>query len=214
MLRPHTLNALPRTTRAIAGFVAEYARTYASDRLCPLVGGFVMLRLFNPSLITPEAMGLLGPGVVPTKTARRNLTLISKILQNLSNGLMFGSKEEYMTCMNPLIDKYTADFKTFLLNVAHDDLSEGTLSWLDVRNVTPLPLEIEHLDEKHVAALHGWLIQYRGRLLEYLNQEITGAGGVSSLEAYSEEEEVFQLLDELPQPTVVRKDKGSQVGDG
>ena len=58
-----------------------------------------------------------------TTNTNRNLTLISKILQNLSNGLLFGAKEPYMTCMNNIIEKYTDDFKAFLYKVADDDQS-------------------------------------------------------------------------------------------
>ena len=49
-----TLKNTPREIRAIAFFTADYARRYAPDRIVPLVGGFVMLRIFNPSLLTPE----------------------------------------------------------------------------------------------------------------------------------------------------------------
>jgi hypothetical protein len=59
------VKAMPREMRAIAYFTAEYARQYAPDRIVPLVGGFVMLRIFNPSLLTPEAYGLLPNGLVP-----------------------------------------------------------------------------------------------------------------------------------------------------
>ena len=92
----------------IAGFTAEFARIYCSDRLLPLTGGFIMLRfvllllinyvisqsnnvndqqqqrLFNPSLVTPEAFGIIPEGKKITSQGRRNLTLITKLLQVLS----------------------------------------------------------------------------------------------------------------------------------
>ena len=41
---------------------------------------------------------------MPTNPAfRRSLVLISKILQNLSNGLQFGKKESYMLPFNEFI---------------------------------------------------------------------------------------------------------------
>jgi len=37
---------------------------------------------------------------------RRNLILLTKILQNLANQVEFGIKEEFLVCMNPLIISY------------------------------------------------------------------------------------------------------------
>jgi len=106
------IEMMPREVCAIAGFTAEYARTYASDRLSPLVGGFLMLRLVNPTLVTPDAYGIVPRGSI-SATARRNLTLLSKVIQNLSNNIPFGSKEEYMTPMNSFIEKNADKMKQF-----------------------------------------------------------------------------------------------------
>jgi GTPase-activator protein for Ras-like GTPase len=54
---------------------------YAADRLVPLVGGFIMLRLVNPALVTPETFSFLPKGQIPSRHSRRNLTLISKLMQ-------------------------------------------------------------------------------------------------------------------------------------
>jgi hypothetical protein len=199
ILLPESLAYLPRGIRAIAGFTAEYARMYAGDRLCPLVGGFLMLRLFNPSLVTPEAFGLLPSGMVPSKSARRNFTLISKVLQNLSNGLLFGNKEPYMNCMNPLIEKYNADFRNFLHQVAHDEeASSPEQAWIDCKSSEAKPLEPSDFDEKHCTLFHSLLVQHRGRLLEILNETLLK----TDLTDFSQEEEIFRLLDELPEPSV------------
>jgi len=53
---------LPYQYRAIAAAIAELAKTYAADRLLPLVGGFIMLRLLNPFLVTPDTYGLQNQG--------------------------------------------------------------------------------------------------------------------------------------------------------
>eukprot|EP01087_Luapelamoeba_hula_P024552 TRINITY_DN9397_c0_g1_i2.p1 TRINITY_DN9397_c0_g1~~TRINITY_DN9397_c0_g1_i2.p1 ORF type:complete len:298 (-),score=29.92 TRINITY_DN9397_c0_g1_i2:240-1133(-) len=87
---PQVRELLPREMRAIASVIAELSKIYAADRLLPLVGGFIMLRLVNPSLVTPESYGILPDGMVPSLSARRNLTLMSKLLQNLSNDVLFG----------------------------------------------------------------------------------------------------------------------------
>eukprot|EP01104_Vermistella_antarctica_P014857 TRINITY_DN4749_c0_g2_i1.p1 TRINITY_DN4749_c0_g2~~TRINITY_DN4749_c0_g2_i1.p1 ORF type:complete len:924 (-),score=223.20 TRINITY_DN4749_c0_g2_i1:464-3235(-) len=67
-----------------------------------VVGGFLFLRFICPSLVTPERYGLWPEA--PGKNARRGLILVSKLLQNLANGVEFdGAKEEYTTPMNRVI---------------------------------------------------------------------------------------------------------------
>lgn len=56
------------------------------------VAGFLFLRLLCPAIVTPEAHGLAV--TVPSRGARRNLTLVAKTLQQLANGVEFGQKEE------------------------------------------------------------------------------------------------------------------------
>jgi len=65
------------------------------------IGGFIFLRFFCPAISSPEAYGILEEP--PTPQARRLLILITKVLQNLSNDVEFGSKEPYMAKMNDFI---------------------------------------------------------------------------------------------------------------
>lgn len=106
----------PSGRKLLTCFSAEYA----PDRAIPLVGGFIMLRLFNPSLLTPEAYGLLPLGLVPGPVARRNLTLVTKLLQNLSNNVQFGSKEQFMVPMNAFIDKNRDAMRRYLTELSRD----------------------------------------------------------------------------------------------
>jgi len=59
------------------------------------------LRFFCPAVSSPEAYGIVEEP--PSASARRLLILITKVLQNLSNDVEFGSKEPYMTKMNDFI---------------------------------------------------------------------------------------------------------------
>lgn len=62
-----------------------------------LVGGFMFLRYFSPAILSPETNGVIETTI--TETQRRNLTLITKVLQNLANDLFFQGKEAYMMPM-------------------------------------------------------------------------------------------------------------------
>eukprot|EP01080_Neovahlkampfia_damariscottae_P005831 gene5831-9654_t len=62
------------------------------------IGGFLFLRLINSSLLTSIQLGIYDKPL--NQDAMRFLILITKIIQNLSNGIIKPSKEEYM---NPMI---------------------------------------------------------------------------------------------------------------
>jgi neurofibromin 1 len=66
-----------------------------------VVGSFLFLRFFCPAIVSPEELNILA--TPPSQTARRGLILVSKLLQNLANGLEFGNKEPAMASFNPFI---------------------------------------------------------------------------------------------------------------
>jgi len=119
---PKIVDAMPPEIRIIAGYIADISKQYVpSSNVWALVGGFLLLRYFNPALLSPEQNGLLPEGKTLSPIARRNLLLISKILQNLSNGLEFGRKEQYMMVINDFInghkdrmEKYFQDIVSFV----------------------------------------------------------------------------------------------------
>ena len=100
---------MPPGIRIIAAFFDQLSRKYCPDTNSDaLIGGFLMLRYFNPAIMTPEVFGLLPPGKQCSPKARRNLVLIGKVLQNMSNGVLFSSaKEGYMVDMNAWLELNT-----------------------------------------------------------------------------------------------------------
>jgi hypothetical protein len=89
---------MTRGMRRICGMLYEVA-----DKKCPgdrkvadgLVGGFVFLRFFNPYILR-IAQGR-------TKRVRDSLIIITKLLQNISNMVLF-QKEKYMVPLNPFLE--------------------------------------------------------------------------------------------------------------
>jgi len=65
------------------------------------IGGFIYLRFICPAIVSPEGFGLVQARVM-TLELRRGLVLITKVLQNLANKLLF-SKEPYMEELNEFI---------------------------------------------------------------------------------------------------------------
>ncbi len=85
------------------------------------LAGFFFLRYICPAIIAPDGYGLLDPGGafgtlcyppladsdlidVVSPTIRRNLLLISKVLQNIANNSAFsGNKETFMSPLNKVV---------------------------------------------------------------------------------------------------------------
>ncbi|KAJ5079013.1 gtpase-activating protein [Anaeramoeba ignava] len=76
--------------------------------IAALVGGFFILRFLNPAVVTPTAYHIVEGKLTPN--ARRNLTLLAKLLQLLSNMVdSFGKKEIYMAIFKGFYDLETDD---------------------------------------------------------------------------------------------------------
>ncbi len=80
------------------------------------VGGFLFLRFLCPATLTPDVHGILANEV--PKELRRTLTLVAKVLQNVSNGVEFGKKEEFMIPFNPLINEQIPRLAAFFESVS------------------------------------------------------------------------------------------------
>jgi len=99
------VDKMPPGIRIIAAYFDTFAKKYCpSMNSDALVGGFLMLRYINPAIMTPDLSGLIPPGKQITPKARRNLLLITKVLQNMSNGLLFNKKEPYLMVLNQYLE--------------------------------------------------------------------------------------------------------------
>jgi len=124
--------------------------------LYSVIGGFFFLRFVCPAIISPEGFGVLPMGEIPG-ASRRPLILISKILQNLGNGVEFGKKEEYMIPLNDLIQHYLPIVQTFF-----DELA--TLPPGETIETPPVPIDNELLEKLHKVTVYG-----RDRILETIS---------------------------------------------
>jgi Ras GTPase-activating-like protein IQGAP2/3 len=135
-----------------------------SDRyqIGSLIGGYVYLRFFNPVIATPDSVNFIS--VKPSKTMRRNLVLIAKVLQNLSNGILFGDKEQYMKPLNKFIQERMDSLQDYFDRltavddlddtVAVDKLMEHTQRQMPVIQISLNQIFLLHsLCEKHLKTL-------------------------------------------------------------
>ncbi|KAH3760639.1 gtpase-activator protein for Ras family gtpase [Pelomyxa schiedti] len=84
-----------------------------------VVGGFIFLRFLCPAIVAPEGHGLLSGSIAPAM--RRNLVLISKLMQTLANGVTEGLvSHPVFTAFLTINAEACSSFYTNLTNVVPD----------------------------------------------------------------------------------------------
>ena len=122
------------------------------------VRGFIFLRVICPALVTPDTLGLLAK---PLNTEqRRSLILISKVVQNVANGVRFGAKEAFMIPANSVaeeneqrVDRFCDALQSldnenlYHASEATDDKIFGKKEDLDGTIISLMELTYKHLDK-------------------------------------------------------------------
>lgn len=137
------------------------------------VGAFIFLRFFCPAIVAPDAEGLVL--TAPSKEMRRGLLLIAKIIQNLANNVLFGTKEPYMFPLNHFLVQNIHVVTAFLreisvsLNVFFFSRKSGLTN---IWKVSPGTVECgssrEGLDFGSCVALHRFLYDHWDHLRQTL----------------------------------------------
>lgn len=81
-----------------------------------VIGGFLFLRYICPAVVAPDGYKLINASI--SDKQRRMLVLVSKILQTIANERTFGEKEQYMMCMNQLVNEYQGMVQYFFNQLA------------------------------------------------------------------------------------------------
>eukprot|EP01103_Thecamoeba_quadrilineata_P008673 TRINITY_DN18403_c0_g1_i1.p1 TRINITY_DN18403_c0_g1~~TRINITY_DN18403_c0_g1_i1.p1 ORF type:complete len:562 (+),score=108.44 TRINITY_DN18403_c0_g1_i1:83-1768(+) len=86
-----------------------------------IVGTLLFLRFICPAITCPHQYGI--DDVIFNEASQRSLILVSKLLQNLVNGVEFdGSKEKYMVALNGFITNNTNTVKKFIETIVDEDI--------------------------------------------------------------------------------------------
>jgi len=145
--------------------------------ICTLIGGFFFLRFINPAIVTPRSYMLIEAN--PGENARRTLTYIAKMLQNLANKPSY-AKEPYMIKLQPFINRNKDRINKFLLDLGEvQDFYES----LEMDNYIALAkrdLELS-ITLNEVYATHGLLEKHSAELAKdesgHLSQLLYELGG-------------------------------------
>lgn len=137
ILSPSTVQNFPFEAKFVGRVISLLAELYSWEPL-PLIGSFVVLRFFNPSIVFPETRNLIPTSVKISATHRRNLILISKIIQNLANGIQFGLKEDYMGPMNEYINENQSKVNEFLNDIclSKEEYEQQRVNDFDMQSIT------------------------------------------------------------------------------
>jgi len=97
------MDSIPNVTlhvhRICFTLVDASRRSFPNSRSL-VASGFFFLRYVCPAILNPQMSGC---DIVLNDTHRRTLLLVSKTLQTLANGVLFGRKEGYMAPMNEFL---------------------------------------------------------------------------------------------------------------
>ncbi|EGG23916.1 Ras GTPase activation domain-containing protein [Cavenderia fasciculata] len=154
-----SLNHCPLPFREMANHLQTEVVKRFPDSKHTSVGGFIFLRFFCPCILSPDSAGVVDTSSL-TMEARRSLILVSKVLQNVANGILFGAKEAYMKEMNSFLERNIEGVKVFLDNVA--TLPPST-------DYTPLA-SIQEVKAKELPSIHKLLIKNLEKIFKTLGQ--------------------------------------------
>jgi hypothetical protein len=119
------------------------------------VGGFIFLRFFCPAIVSPEAEGLIKLPQPQPREIRRGQLIVTKVIQNLANNILFGAKETYMIILNDFLTSNIYKVTNFLREMSN--LPPGAP-----------PAESEEpttqMEEKDYAKLHRYLFDNLERM--------------------------------------------------
>ena len=79
------------------------------------------MRFFCPAIISPDRHGIKTEASGSVRSSRC-FVLVAKALQNLSNGLLFGQKENFMMEVNSFIEGHKTDIIAFFEEMSREEM--------------------------------------------------------------------------------------------
>lgn len=129
-----------------------------------VIGYIIYYRYMNPAIVSPDAFELTSKKI--NMNMRNNLVVISKVLTNLTNNVLFDPKiEEQMTVMNDWLkasqDAYINKFIMNLIGVGDPEETLGVHQYLELTQKKTPSITITW---EEIFSTHGLLVKYLNRL--------------------------------------------------
>lgn len=174
------------------------------------ISGFLFLRFFCPVILNPKLFNITFDHL--DEVARRNVTLVCKLLLNLSTLKSFGDKEPFMRRANSFIEAKTAELKDYIDKVTDKKLDFNTkiLNLEDGKTSSLLASGVTfNLDQRRELPLTPFLIDSCLRETEFVQllnvvhmADSKGDGAITSLD-----------FNKLHKRTVNRRSHGVDIGE-
>lgn len=175
-----SLPHLPVALRMVCKTLRSQVTRKFPESYYTVIGGYYFLRFICPAMIAPDGFGILEK--LPDE-ARRPLILLSKILQNLSNGVKFGIKESYMTPLNDFLESNQTR-----VHALFDELA------MIPAGVTDFSLEKVILNQDLAEKLHAHLYLQQSKIIVKI-QEIEAKLGLPPKSEVKEFKSVLKFLE-------------------
>jgi hypothetical protein len=132
------------------------------------VSEILIFKLISPAIVSPEAFHLLPADLLPSRKARRNLVLITKLLRNCTSGHLTGREENYMKAMNSFTTEMQPILSEHIAQVCRTPPQANTrLSGSSATSGEGVhAFELPHLLDMHLCLLY-----CKSRLTEVLQKE-------------------------------------------
>ncbi|KAG9027475.1 Ras GTPase activating protein ira2 [Tulasnella sp. JGI-2019a] len=153
---------IPPIFREVCHHIATTVTAMYPEAKYAAVGGFMFLRFICPAIISPSSVDIELPPDNPSM--QRGLVLITKIIQNLANNILFG-KEAFMTNMNGFLSKNIMPVTRFLSEILKYSSPQGEadqLEWLGMAYDETDHLLLHRFFRVHADKIGKELLSYTG----------------------------------------------------
>ncbi|KAI8614426.1 hypothetical protein BC830DRAFT_1127447 [Chytriomyces sp. MP71] len=114
-----SVDQFPSELRVVCAKLSELVGQKFPEHKGNAVGAFMFLRFIGPIIVAPWILEIVPP--VQDKKLLRGLVLATKVIQNLANNVLFGSKELFMFELNELLQENILRVRTFLRTISEID---------------------------------------------------------------------------------------------
>ncbi|KAI8643392.1 hypothetical protein BD408DRAFT_414835 [Parasitella parasitica] len=149
----------PHEFRQELSLISEAVGARFPEAKSTAVGGFVFLRLFGPAILTPENAGFAKHVLPKSPNVRKILLQATRVMQNLANNVLFGSKETHMIVLNDFLTSNIYRVTHFLRSI----------STLQLGNINHIGGSV-YMDQYGYIRLH----KYLSDNLERMSRQLTG----------------------------------------
>ncbi|KAI9261580.1 hypothetical protein BDA99DRAFT_547292 [Phascolomyces articulosus] len=216
-------NEAPRIFREVCQCILNSVLKRFPEAMHTALGAFVFLRFFCPAIVAPESEGLVKNSVSVSREMRRGHLIVTKVIQNLANNVLFGAKETYMIVLNDFLTSNIYKVTSFLREISkvpalgssttssNPTHGNGTLSATSSVEDIACTNDLRHMDDKDYALLHRVLADNMERIsrdlatrrLRHLNDQDSVAAWKRSFDKFA------NLLAQLGRPPEIPKQEFS-----